>query len=123
MAEGIANKILPNNITIESAGTKAHGLNLNAIKVMADISIPISHHKSKKIDLNSLDNFDTIITLCGNVKDNCLILSDKSKHIHWDLEDPAMFKGNKHDTYNKYIEIRDIIFRNISKLKNKILIK
>ena len=48
MAEGIANKILSENIIIKSAGTEAHGVNPMAIEVMNDISIPISHHKSEK---------------------------------------------------------------------------
>ena len=66
MAEGIANKLLPEDITIKSAGTEAQGVNPNAIKVMSDLSIPISHHKSERIDFKDLDNFDIIITLCGD---------------------------------------------------------
>ena len=42
------------DIIIKSAGTEAQGVNANAIKVMADISIPISHHQSKKVNLIKL---------------------------------------------------------------------
>jgi len=48
MAEGIANKVLSKDITIRSAGTEAHGVNLIAVEVMNDISISISHHQSEK---------------------------------------------------------------------------
>ena len=62
MAEGIANKILPNNILIKSAGTEAHGVNPIAVEVMNDISIPISHHQSEKINYHGfLIDFEVIL--------------------------------------------------------------
>ena len=101
MAEGISNKLLPEDITIKSAGTEAHDVNPNAIKVMSDLSIPISHHKSERIDFKDLDNFDIIITLCGDAKDNCPIISD-NKHIHWEIEDPEKYKEDKEGSIKKY---------------------
>ena len=120
MAEGIAKKLLPEDIIIKSAGTEAQGVNANAIKVMADISIPISHHKSKKINLEDLDDFDLVITLCGDARDKCPIFKSKTQHIHWGVEDPAIFVGSKEKTYMKYEEVRDIIFDKISKFGNKL---
>ena len=120
MAEGIANKLLPKDIIIKSAGTESQGVNTNAIKVMSDISIPIFHHKSKKINLKDLDDFDLVITLCGDARDKCPIFKSKTQHIHWDVEDPAVFIGSKEKTYMKYEEVRDIIFDKISKFKNKL---
>lgn len=120
MAEGIANKLLPKDIIVKSAGTEVQGVNTNAIKVMADISIPISHHKSKKINPEDLDDFDLVITLCGDARDKCPILKSKTQHIHWGVEDPAIFIGSKDETYMKYEEVRDIIFDKISQFKNKL---
>ena len=118
MAEGIANKLLPGNIIIESAGIEAHGVNLNSIQVMDDISIPISHHKSKKIDFRDLDDFDIVITLCGDARNKCPVFESETKHIHWVIEDPAVFIGDKEETYIKYVEVRNVIFDKINKLKN-----
>jgi len=120
MAEGIANKLLPKDIIVKSAGTEAQGVNTNAIKVMADISIPISHHKSKKINPEDLDDFDLVITLCGDARDKCPIFKSKSQHIHWGIEDPAVFIGDKDETYMKYEEVRDMIFDKISQFENKL---
>ena len=121
MAEGIANNIFPNYVSVQSAGTEAHGLNMYAVEVMQKISMPISHHKSKRIDTNQLDNFDLIITLCGDARDKCpYFFKSTTKHIHWDIEDPANFKGDKIDTINKYIEVRDIIFEKISNFNNNL---
>lgn len=65
-------KILPaNEFQIKSAGIETHGLNLNAVKVMAEDGVDISSHYSKLIDLNYLNTSDLVITLCGDAKDKC----------------------------------------------------
>ena len=120
IAEGIANKLLSKDIITKSAGTESHGLSQNAIKVMDDISIPISHHKSKKINFEDLNSFDIVITLCGDAKDRCPYFKSKTKHIHWNIEDPAVFAGTKKDIYIKYAEVRDDIFKKINNFKTKL---
>ena len=120
MAEGIANKILSKDIIIKSAGTEVHGVNPMAIEVMKDISISISHYKSKKINNEDLGGFDLIITLCGDARDKCPVIEPESRHIHWDIDDPANFKGNHKEVKKKYSEVRDLIFDNIIELKDKL---
>ena len=90
MAEGFAKKYL-NHFQISSGGTQPEKVNLYAIKVMQNIGIDISNHKSKKINNDEFNSFDLIITLCGDARDKCPIIS-KSKHIHWNIEDPAKYK-------------------------------
>ena len=120
MAEGIANNILSKSIIVKSAGTEVHGVNPIAIEVMNDISISISHHKSEKINYKDLEDFDLIITLCGDVQDKCSIITSSNKHIHWNIEDSANFTDDQKELKNKYIEVRDLIFNNIIELKNKL---
>ena len=119
MAEGIANKVLP-NVSIESAGTEAHGVNPIAIQVMNDISIPIDHHKSKKIDFDNIKAFDIVITLCGDAKDKCPVFDSTTQHIHMGVEDPAIFIGNEYETNKKYAEVRDILYDKIIKFKKQL---
>ena len=118
MAEGFAKELLSKDLHIESAGTEAHGLNPYTIKTMNEINIDISYHKSKKINLNDIDKFDLVITLCGDAKDNCPIL-DAKKHLHWDIPDPANFKGNEIDTKQKYSEVRELILKKIKIFKQQ----
>ena len=120
MAEGIARTLFPKNIIVQSAGTEAHGLNPIAMQVMDDISISISKHESTQISDKRINKFDMIITLCGDARDKCPILDSGIKHIHWGGEDPAVFKGNKDETYMKYQEVRDIIFKKISDFKEEL---
>ena len=73
-------KILPaNEFQIKSAGVETHGLNLNAVKVMAEDGVDISSHYSKLIDLNYLNTSDLVITLCGDAKDKCPMLPLKPR--------------------------------------------
>ena len=118
MAEGFGKKILSKNLHIESAGTEAHGLNPYTVKTMNDIGIDISHQKSKKINDNNIEKFDLVITLCGDAKDKCPIV-DKNKHMHWDIPDPANFKGNEIDTKQKYSEVRELILKKIKIFKQQ----
>ena len=118
IAEGVAKELLSKNLYIESAGTEAHGLNPYTVKTMNEIGIDISHHQSKKINVDDIEKFDLVITLCGDAKDKCPIV-DKNKHIHWDIPDPANFKGNKLDIKRKYAEVRELILKKIKTFKDQ----
>ena len=118
MAEGFAKELLSKNLHIESAGTEAHGLNPYTVKTMDEIGVDISHHQSKKINVDDIEEFDLVITLCGDAKDKCPII-DKNKHIHWDIPDPANFKGNDIDTMQKYSEVRELILKKIKIFKEQ----
>jgi arsenate reductase len=118
MAEGLGIKYLDNYI-VRSAGIYPEEVNSNAINSMKEIGIDISQKKSKKIDINKLNRCDLVITLCGDVKDKCPIV-DSSKHLHWDISDPAKFRGSSKQVKLKFSEIRNIIYNNIILLKDKL---
>ena len=117
MAEGIAKQLLPELIKIESAGTEAYGVNLIAIEVLNNIGIDISSHQSNKINFNDIKKYDLVITLCADAMDKCPIFDSENQHIHWDIDDPANFKGSLKDTHIYYAKIRDMIYNKITELK------
>ena len=39
--------------------------------------------------------------------------------MHWDIPDPANFKGNEIDTKQKYSEVRELIFKKIQTFKKQ----
>ena len=118
IAEAIANKELSPALSIESAGTEAHGLNPYTIKTLKEINIDISNNTSKAVSDSELIKYDLIITLCGDARDKCPILDNKIKHIHWDLKDPANFIGNESETIQVYSDTRELIYQKIMNLKN-----
>ena len=117
MAEGFAKNKLSDKYKIYSAGVEAHGMNPRTISVMNEIGIDISNYKSKNINLDQLNRFDLVITLCGDAKDKCPILDKGVKHIHWDLKDPAKFKGTDSEIMFHFGNTRDLILNNIKELK------
>ena len=118
MAEGFGNIYL-RDYNISSAGINPEEINPYAIQVMQEIKIDISNQKSSKINNDDLINIDLVITLCGDAKDKCPILKI-SKHLHWDISDPAKFKGNKKNTLLEFSKARDIIYDNIILLRKNI---
>ena len=50
MAEGLARHLKGDVIEPYSAGIETHGLNPNAVKVMAEAGVDISSHRSKLVD-------------------------------------------------------------------------
>jgi len=118
MAEGIANKYLKNHL-IASAGISPEPVNPNAINSMKEIGIDISNNKSKKIDSDKLNDFDLVITLCGDAKDKCPIIKS-GEHIHWGISDPAKFTGSFEKVRLKYSKVRNIIYNNIKLLKDEL---
>ena len=118
IAEGFAKNHLE-KYQVSSGGTNPETVNPYAIKVMNKIGINISNHKSKKINDDEFNSFDLIITLCGNAKDQCPVISS-NKHIHWGITDPAKYKGNDEELIIKYSKIRDIIIGKIKLLKSEL---
>ncbi len=97
-------------IQIYSAGIEAHGLNKMAIETMSEIGIDISHQKSNLISDYDKIQFDFIITVCDNAKENCPVFHSKnSKKIHKNFSDPSKIKGDIDKIKNSFKKSRDEI--------------
>ncbi|MCX7955396.1 MAG: arsenate reductase ArsC [Bacteroidales bacterium] len=110
MAEGILKNLFP-QFEIYSAGTHPETkVNDFAIKVMQEIGIDIASHYPKDVN-NFIDkDFDYVITVCNNAKENCPVFTGKVKYkIHKSFEDPAKFNGTESEKLNFYRKIRDEI--------------
>ncbi|WP_056960387.1 arsenate reductase (thioredoxin) [Liquorilactobacillus satsumensis] len=110
MAEGYARVLLPQNeFEIRSAGVEVHGLNPDAVKVMLEDGIDISQQYSKKIDVDYFESADLIITLCGDAKDKCPVISAETQHLHYPLADPANAVGSYEERFDVFRNVRDKI--------------
>ena len=114
MAEGLANIKLNQKFNISSAGVEAHGLNPRAVVIMDEIGIDISHQESKSISDDDLLQYDFIITLCGDAREKCPILSNSNNNFHWDLQDPAKVRGDEKKIMDIYRKVRNQISENIN---------
>jgi arsenate reductase len=87
MAEGLARAMLPEQVTIMSAGSHPSQLNPYAVKVMAELGIDISHHTSKSVNSVDVTDLGLVITLCA--EEACPILPGNVQRLHWPINDPA----------------------------------
>jgi len=97
-------------IKVYSAGIEAHGLNNMALETMSEIGIDISHQKSNLISDYDKIQFDFIITVCDNAKENCPVFHSKnSKKIHKNFSDPSKINGDINKIKNSFKKSRDEI--------------
>ena len=110
MAEGWAEKLIPECIEAFSAGIRpATRVSSRAIKVMAEAGVDISSYQPKHIDdLRGL-RFDCVITLCDSADQLCPALIKDVKTIHYPIEDPAAFIGTTEQSLDKFRQARDQI--------------
>ena len=119
MAEGWAKSILSSDEwEVKSAGIEAHGVNPNAIKAMQEVGIDISEQTSDMIDIETLNNADLVITLCGDANDKCPVTPPNVKREHWGFDDPAKAQGTEEEKWVFFGRVRDEIGQRIRRFSN-----
>lgn len=78
MAEGLVNALYGDRFDAFSAGTVKTHVNPNAVKVMAEIGIDISNHRSKTVDECRDQFFDIVMMVCDGQKKRALFPREKS---------------------------------------------
>ncbi len=109
MAEALLNYLKGDKYEAYSAGVKPLGLNPYAVKVMKELGIDISMHRSKSVSEFYGVSFDYVVTVCDQAKEACPIFLGGKKYIHKSFEDPSQFKGNEEEILSKFRAIRDQI--------------
>jgi arsenate reductase len=88
MAEGWARHLKGGQIEPYSAGIEAHGLNPDAVRVMAEVGVDISGQRSKRVSEFAGLGFDYVVTVCDNAREACPVFPGKAKVIHVGFDDP-----------------------------------
>ncbi len=89
MADGWAKALKADEIEAYSAGIETHGLNPNAVKVMAEAGVDISGYQSKRVDDLKDVAFDVVVTVCGHANETCpMWLGNKANVVHVGFDDP-----------------------------------
>lgn len=109
IAEGYLRSFAKDKAEIYSAGIETHGVNPRAIAVMKEDGVNISNHTSNNVDEYMGINFDFVITVCDNAKENCPYFPSKAIKFHYNFPDPAKVKGNDVEVMNEFRRVRDLI--------------
>jgi arsenate reductase len=110
MAEGWARHLLGNRIEPYSAGIEAHGMNLNAVRVMREAGIDISGQSSKYASTLTDVPLDLVITVCGHADENCPAYLGNVRIVHVGFDDPpklAKSAATEDEASGHYRRVRD----------------
>ena len=114
MAEGWARALKSDVIEAYSAGIETHGLNPNAVKVMAEAGVDISGHRSEQVDDLMDIPFDYVVTVCGHAHETCPMFPGTAKVVHVGFEDPPKLAreiaeqgGDEEAQCDAYRRVRD----------------
>jgi arsenate reductase len=113
MAEGWAHALKGEVIEAYSAGIETHGMNPNAIKVMAEAGVDITGQRSKKVDELIEVPLDVVVTVCGHADETCPAwLGNKARVVHVGFDDPpklAKTAATEDEALGHYRRVRDEI--------------
>ena len=111
MAQGWGEALKGDKFNFYSAGTKKHGLNPNAVKVMNEIGVDISRHESNTTDELPDVKMDYVFTVCSDAHENCPFFPG-GKIVHVGFDDPPRLTkemDNEEEILEVYRRVRDEI--------------
>jgi arsenate reductase len=106
MAEAFLNALCGDKYEAKSAGVTPTGLNPYVVKVMAEIGIDLSTHRSKSILEFQGKTFDYVVTVCDAARENCPFFPGEIE-IDKSFPDPSTFKGTEEEILRKVRILRD----------------
>lgn len=112
MAEGFAHALKADEVEAYSAGVARHGMNPDAMRVMAEAGVDISRQSSKLVEELPVGEFDYVVTLCGHASENCPYFPGRTKRIHVGFDDPpalAREARSEEERLAPYRRVRDEI--------------
>ncbi|TLM68134.1 MAG: arsenate reductase ArsC [Deltaproteobacteria bacterium] len=109
MAEGLVNHDLGDRFEAFSAGTEATRVNPLAARVLMELGIDLSRHRSKTIDEFAGQPFDYVITLCGDAAEKCPLFFGGVERVHIGFDDPSRLPGSEAEVLPEYRRVRDEI--------------
>lgn len=114
MAEALLRREAGDRFEVYSAGTKPAGINPLTVRVMNELGIDMSSHRSRHLDeyLGRVP-VDIVITVCNSASQSCPVWPGAVVRLNWDFEDPAAAKGLEEEKLAKFRQIRDQIHERI----------
>ncbi len=112
MAEGWARALKGDSIEPCSAGIETHGLNPDAVRVMAEAGVDIAGQRSTNVSEIRDVAFDYVVTVCGHAHEHCPLFPGKAKVVHVGFDDPPRLAAGavtEEERLAPYRRVRDEI--------------
>jgi arsenate reductase len=110
MAEGFLRALYGDRYQASSAGLRPSVVSRTATRVMGEVGIDISSHRSKPLSEFSGGHLDLVVTLCDEA--SCLPadrLPPAGQYLHLLFPDPTSFTGDETEVLAAYRGVRDRI--------------
>jgi arsenate reductase len=107
MAEGLFMHLYGDNFDVYSAGSDPQKVDPLAIECMKEIGIDISNYRSKSLKEFEGQEFDYVITVCGNPYNACPFFAGGIKYFKQPFEDPSSFEGTEEGKLELFKKVRD----------------
>jgi len=112
LAEAILRAAAGDFLNVVSAGTRPAGfVHPLAVKVLAEIQIDATAHRSKGLDEFLDQSVETVVTVCGRAGQACPTFPGQVRRHHWPFDDPAHAEGSDEDKLAVFRRVRDEIKR------------
>lgn len=124
MAEGWARQLRGDQIEAYSAGIATHGLNPDAVRVMAEAGVDISSQESKLVSTLLGVPLDYVVTVCDHAHESCPVFPGTVKVIHAGFDDPprlAKHAITEDERLAPYRRVRDEIREYVLRLPDALM--
>ncbi|MCU0499321.1 MAG: arsenate reductase ArsC [Anaerolineae bacterium] len=111
MAEAFLKRDGQGQYEVHSAGLQPRDIHPLTIRVMNEIGIDLSEHRSKSVkEYMGRFEFDDAIIVCRSAEENCPTISADAKRVHrWIFDDPAKAQGTEEQQLQVFRQVRDQI--------------
>jgi arsenate reductase len=109
IAEGYLKFFTGSKANVYSAGIETHGVNPQAIIIMAEDGIDLRSHTSNNVNEYQEIAFDYVITVCDNANERCPFFPTTAIKLHYNFPDPAKATGTEEEVANQFRKVRTMI--------------
>ena len=88
MAHGWLAHLGGSGVEVCSAGTRPGGVHPLSIRVMGEVGIDLSRHRSDPVSDYLDQPFDVVITVCDSAKESCPVFPAAGRLLHRAFDDP-----------------------------------
>jgi arsenate reductase len=110
MGEAILRLLAEDRFNVVSAGTHPSFVHPLAIEAMREVEIDISQQRSKSVDEFHGQEFEAVITVCDQARDQCPVFAGRAARVHYNIPDPATVQGTEEKRLEAFRRARDLLF-------------
>ena len=119
MAEGFLRHLAGDRFEAASAGAQATRVNPDAVRVMNEVGIDISAHRSKDVSELLGQRITYVVRVCDRAKETCPIFPGAFRYFDWGLDDPAAAQGTEAERHAVFRRVRDEIEQRVQEFLAK----